>query len=443
MRKRWIFLLVILVLAVLAYFKLYRKVYDSSAVPKSADIVLAIDVKNILRSVIGEYISHPSRWKISSSKSKDEVNWRDVFELPDILCVFHVKGQDLGKWYTKLRINKRKAFERLIATKHFQKTDLGNVILYSSPELGLHFFVDGDVVILATYRSAREELMAIHSQLMLKKEWMNPEMARAYFISGDHASVFILNERYFSATNLVKIKVEGDQILIDGELHPKEYPTAEILTAMDGDEEIFGMSIAPMPEAYVKLFPDSTKAKWSKTIGLPVDSVFLNSTYSWRFNLKGFTQRSDTAITYEYDENFNEVPKATVVHSTEPVMSLTATGKATEQIMDLMRSKAMIEKDAGKDRFTGFPLWPLYASTSADNFSLQTSGYKADSIKKLNAIFDLSMYPSKVPDSLYKFIPDNIRSFSKNTQFLKMSIVPGQDGLKLKGEIRRREGTYF
>lgn len=443
MRKRWIFLFVVLALAIFTYFKLYRKVYDSSSVPKSADIVLAVDVKNILRSVIGEYIKHPSRWKISSSKTKEEINWKDVFELPDIICVFHVKEQDLGKWYTKLNIKKRKVFDQLIALKHFQKQEYGSLVLYTSAELGLHFLVDGDEVILSTYRCNKDELLQLHDQLLKKQIWMNPEMARSYFISDDHARIFILNDKYFSSANLVKIRIEGDKISIDGELYPKNAPVAEIPNAVDSEEDIFGMSVAAMPEAYVKMFPDSTKMKWTKTLGLPVDSVFLNSVYSWRFNLKGFAQRSDTAITYEYDENFNEVPKATIVQSTEPVMSLTAMGKGADQIMLMMRNRELIEKDGSKNRFTGFPLWPLYASTGENNFSLQTAGYKSDSLKKLHAIFDLSMCPSKVPDSLYRYIPDNIRSFFESTQTLKLSITPADKGLKLEGKIRRKEGTYF
>jgi hypothetical protein len=443
MRKRWIFIFAALALIVFIYFKFYRKVYDPRSVPGNADIVLSVDVKNTVRTAVGEFLSHPSRWRMPSEKTKKEISWRDVFKLPDFLCLFHIKGQDLGKWYVKVQIDKIKLFNEFIAVKHFQKQDLGNLVLYTSAELGLHFLRDGENVIISTYRCSREELTELHEQLFVKGAWMNPEMAKAYFVSGDHARLFIRNDNYFSSINLVKISVDGDRILINGELHPKAMPAGEILSSVDDKEEIFGMSVAPMPMEYVKLFPDSTKFKWSKTIGLPVDSVFLNTDYSWRFNLKGFTQRQDTAISYEYDENFNEVPKATVVYSTEPVMSLTATGKRAEQIMEMMRNREMIEQDGENYRFTGFPLWPLFAKAAGNNFSLQTSGYPADAVKPVKAIFDLSMHPSGVPDSLYKFIPDNIRPFFKTTRYLKINISTSSNGLMLEGEIRRVDGTYL
>jgi len=443
MRKRRIVILVIAIMFVFIWLFLFRKSFNENAVPANADMVAVVDVKNITRSYIKEFVLHPSRWLKVSISRKKEFSWKKVFKLPDYVCIFHEAGQGMGKWYTRLKIKNRERFDKAIEKFHFKKYETGNFVLYSSANPGVHFLVFGDEAIAATYSCKLPEVLQTGNDLFIDKKVLNKKNTEKFIQTSHHLIFLFRNGNYFQHPGTVYADVEGGEITVSGKLFPVVKSNPQIGSESDNLNNILDLNLAPLPQAYLKYFPDSLKQKWSKAIGLPVDSVFLNHKFNWSLHLSGFRERIDTAVTYNFDENFNEVPQATIVTSTVPVITLSASGEGAEQIYEMINFRNALEPENGKMRFTGFPLWPMYASSRPGEFVLGNAEGKEKQNSLTTSIMNLRANPSKIPDSLFRYIPDNLRSWLKNTQTIKLNLIPAGNAVSITGELIRENGTYF
>ena len=83
-KKKWA-LVLLAGLLVFGYIKLFYKTYSETSIAKSADCIVVVDVKRIINTVIWNYITTPSQWKIGKlfSKKSDEISLKDMFVLPD------------------------------------------------------------------------------------------------------------------------------------------------------------------------------------------------------------------------------------------------------------------------------------------------------------------------------------------------------------------------
>lgn len=440
--RRWIFLLAILFL-VFGYIFLFYKKYDNTSVPGSADIVAVVDIKNVARSYLKEFILHPSRWFSTGRKRERELNWRKIFVLPDYLCFFHCAGQTADKWYLRLQIKNRKKFNEALELFHFQRRDFGERILYSSSELGIHFFVERDNVILASYPCSATDISKVEMDLFSNHKFLSGALARSFVNTDHHGVLLFRNGRYFSKPGSIGIDVKGAEVNLVGAIFPKAKINPQAIPVSKSPRDVLNLSLAPIPSAYLNFFSDSMVHKWSQLVGLPVDSLFLNDRYSWTLTLHGFRQRADTAISFELDENFMEVKKSILIHSTEPVMELVANGEEAGKILSLMQQRGMLENEMGRLRFTGFPLWPLFVSGSTNKFIL--GNYENPPIHFTNKleVGSLEIYPSRIPDSLFRFIPDGIRPWFRHTGSISLQLKPSGNAVMVIGKMIRKEGTYF
>lgn len=441
-RKGWLFLILILVL-LFGYKLLFYKQFPKDAIPTTADIIAVVDVKNVARSYLKEFLIHPSRWFGSRGKQEKELKWRKIFDLPDYICFFHCAGQGGDKWYVRLKIKSRTDFHEAIALFHFQKMKLGESVLYSSSELGMHFYTEGGNVILASYPCTSGDIWKVGRDLFINHQFLPNAVSRSFENTTHHGILLFRNGRYFSAPGTVGIDVDGGEVIVKGKIFPVANVNAQPIPVVENSNDVLNLSLAPVPSPYLKLFPDSLKGKWTRFLGLPVDSLFLNDKYSWAFSIHHFRQRTDTAVRFEFDENFNEVKKSTIIHTTEPVMELIASGEGAEHILSMMKIREMVENENDKMRFTGFPLWPLYVSSSANRFVLGNLETYSLDITKKDVVASLEMHPIWIPDSLFRFIPDKLRPWIQNTASISIKLVPSENSIKVEGKMRRKEGTYF
>lgn len=443
MRRAWWGMLMVIFICFFGYWALYFKQYQENAVPNNADIIATVDVKNVSRKIIKAFLADPSRWTGTSGKPSKSFNWRKVFKIPDYLCLFHMAGQGGGNWYTRLKIKNRQKFNEAISLFHFTKKNIESLVIYSSAEIGVRFLVKDSEVIAATFSCSPNEVIQAGDDLFSSGRYL-PAMSAKMFTNSLHDAVLLFrNGNYFKQQGTVAIDVNGGEVNVSGRLFPLMDPLSGIDIPAKGHEGILSLSLAPIPFPYLRLVPDSVVNKLTKQIGFPADSLFLNDRYNWQFNLLGFRQRWDTAINFEFDENFNEVQKSTIIKSTEPEMQITASGVGAENIFSMMQSMGLLEDEKGKRRFTGFPLWPVYANYTKGNFIIGNTTNAGLRNHQEDEIMHLVMHPSLIPDSLYRFVPDVLRPWLQKTKSIQVKLEGTGAAVKVVGEIRRTSGSYY
>ena len=101
-KKKWL-LVVVIILAIVAWYFLFYKTYSKTNIPKSADMVLSVDVKKNTNTLLAYYLTTPSEWDLASifrSKKKKKESWRSALEIPDYIFVFHCKDQPAASFYS-------------------------------------------------------------------------------------------------------------------------------------------------------------------------------------------------------------------------------------------------------------------------------------------------------------------------------------------------------
>ena len=87
-KKKWL-LLLLCILLVFGYIKLFYKTYNENTIPKTADCIIAIDVKRITNTILWNIITTPSQWKLGGVFFGDkEGRWRDMITIPDYIFLF-------------------------------------------------------------------------------------------------------------------------------------------------------------------------------------------------------------------------------------------------------------------------------------------------------------------------------------------------------------------
>lgn len=75
-----------------------------------------------------------------------------------------------------------------------------------------------------------------------------------------------------------------------------------------------------------------------------MDSVFKQSNKYYNLDLSAIVQRTDSAITYTYDDEFNKVEKVVVNNIQEPAFNFMITGDSVSTIYTHLQRNNKLEK---------------------------------------------------------------------------------------------------
>lgn len=196
-KKKWA-LLILAGLLVFAYIKLFYKTYSEKGVAKSADYIVVVDVKRIINTVIWNYISTPSQWRIGKlfSKKSDEVSVGDMFVLPDYIMAFHANNQPANIWFSLLTIKDKKDFEKGLQQFQFEK--INEQERWSKP-YGVRFYIQGNQVLATTASEADAAYVAaVTKELFVQKSYTLKTSISKAIEAKSHLAVYLAPNSFFT-----------------------------------------------------------------------------------------------------------------------------------------------------------------------------------------------------------------------------------------------------
>lgn len=425
-RKKRLFIIVLAVIITACFF-LFFKTYSEKNVSPRADYIVSIDTKRITNSVIWTYITTPSLWKVGKIFSSDgKVDWKDMVKVPDYVFIFHVSGETAAAWYTVLEVKDEKDFEEGLAVYGFQKVDGTN--RYISKQTGLEFIKNGKQVLVGN--------AAIDDKTLIT------EIANELFVQGKHIDRVRLQQNTeianhvawtFTGNDLVKsiagsagFDKETISSFVDIQFTKSVFSSQRLFR--QSNDLIAGIGFAQPSASLYSLIPDSSKQRVSRLVNFNIDSLFLPSNYYYQMQIGELKNRVDTAISYSFDDDFNQVEKKVINNVIEPSFSFGIYGKDVTPIYDYWNNNKTIEKTAEGDLFTPMPLVKSYCHINADsslniqsnNFNKQQGSTLTDSCLLYGFVNMLH-----IPDSMMKYVPtqlvplirkiSSINTYAKNT----------------------------
>ena len=437
-KKKWALLLLAAIL-VFGYVKLFYKTYSKKLVAQTADCIVVLDVKRITNTLIWQYISTPSQWKAGKlfSKKTDEVNWKDMFELPDYIMAFHVNDQPANAWYMVLNIKDKTDFEKGLQQFKFEKI---NDHEHVSKAYAVRFFIDGAKVLLANAAVGDSSYVAaVADELFNKKAYISSASLSKAIKAKSHLAVYISTNRFLQNDAVISANFNKREIKLSGNFAPaKQYQFSE--TSFNySPESLCASGFTQPPANAYGLLNKSYKEKISTALNIDLDSVIQPTNKYYSLNLAAIRQRVDSAIGYTYDDEFNKIEKVVVNNIQEPAFNFMIAGENVSGIYSYLLRNEKLEKTAAGDLFTPMPLVKSYCSLKNENvLNIAAANFSAvTEDTSIKAIFFLNLVLSKIPANLQKYLPGDITKALSNIATVKISAVKNNDQVILSAVFEK------
>ncbi len=342
MNKKKIIVPLLLLFALAVYVVVFHKNKNLRYIPENADAVVLIDVKKLTGQYLFSLITRPSHWSGSRSRGKSSGSLKDSgIMIPDFLQIFHVKDTKFSEWYSVLELKDPQKFITFLKKQKF--TDLGNNRFQKDQ---IFIMINDRHCIAGTSELAFETIQKKLLQTSEHFVWdanelINNTVGSVSFISGKKIQNF-------------SIELHDDEIEIKNNSIPETLSSVASKLQTGNhflDLELDKENIRNFSRFFNKSIADSSQA------------VSLKATAD-------LEQVNDTIISYEYDDNFNEVEKKTFQKITQPHYTIDIKSVDSDKTWAYFQSKKWINSE---NQFTEIPFQPNQISRNNDGIVIKST----------------------------------------------------------------------
>jgi hypothetical protein len=429
-KKKWA-LLLLCILLITGYYKLFYKTYSEKAVTKNADCIVALDVKRIINTLIWNVITTPGQWKKPSifSPDKEKISLDDIVKIPDYVFIFHSAGQPVNAWYTVLKIKDSSDFNRGLQQYHFEKKDG----LYFSKQLSIVLLQSGDSLLVGNLAVEDKNFIRQTAQeLFVKNQYSIREVLEKNIGIKSHLSAQIKTSDTINENQFISANFDKEKITVMGSI-PGKFGASLVLNNFTySGSSLCTLAFTQPQSNYAdihSLLPDSVWAGISKAVNFNIDSLLLPTNNHYQLDIEGIHSRVDSAVSYSYDDNFNRVEKIVANTVEEPAFNLTVQGANINPIYNYWKNNGKLEQTAAGELFTPMPFVKSYCKVKNETRLLLTSAnYRAAEARQTaECILFFKLLLTKAPPSLIKYLPDEITKATKNIASIEV-IVDNENG---------------
>jgi hypothetical protein len=235
--------------------------------------------------------------------------------------------------------------------------------------------------------------------------------------------------------NFDKTKVDINCTLKPNKVY--NFPESEFNYASNS---LFTMGFTqPSPEVY-GLLSDSNKNNISKALNINIDSLLLQENKYYSLDVTAIKPRMDSAISYTYDDDFNKVEKVVVNNVQEPIFNFTVGGENVTNIYAHWQRTHKLEQTNVGELFTVIPFAKSYCNVkNKKELNISSSNYQSTTLdKKINCIFFLNIFFTKIPADILKYMPTKITKPIANIESLQIEAMQ-KEGKKIFLHCRLNE----
>ncbi|MEQ1553163.1 MAG: hypothetical protein ABL929_03235 [Ferruginibacter sp.] len=439
MSKKNVMLFLLCSLLIFGYIKLFYKNYNENTVTKNADGIVVVDVKRIINSIIWEYITTPSLWKKPSSKPKtDAIIWKDMVVLPDYIFAFHIPNQPINAWYSVLQIKNEMLFNKGIQQQQFIKVDSN---LYVSTKLGLQYYKNDNKILVAPLLVDIKNILSVANELFLKKQYKSKMDLENIIAKKSHVAAGFYNNIYFKDDAFFTLNFDKTNVKIEGVITPnKEYLLSEKNFNYNANN-LLALGVTQPHNSIYALLSNNLKQNITKAINLNLDSLMLQSNNKYAVNIAGITTKTDSAISYTFDDDFNKVEKVIVNKVEEPSFNICIVGDSINNIYNNWVNNKKIEKTNAGLLFTPIPFAKTYCTIKSINkLELAANNYKeVEKSSDIKCVCFANILFSKIPQSYINYFPTNIAEVIKKTERMHIVVQKKDEEIIIKGTITKKK----
>ncbi|MGG7439630.1 hypothetical protein ACQ7CU_16265 [Chryseobacterium arthrosphaerae] len=342
MSKKKIIVPLILILAAAVYWIFFHKDKTLKFIPENTDAVVVIDVKKLTGQYLFSLVTHPSKWSGSPTKDNRSVSFKNSgIRVPDFFQIFHVRDSKFSEWYSVLELKDSRKFIAFLKSRQFIDKGNGN---FQKDQIFIA--IEKEYCIAGTSDQAFESIKKQLLRTPGNSKWNAGQLihntaASISFISGQKIQNF-------------SIEVKDDEIEI------RNNPDTEIFNSI--------ASRLQKGNRFLEMELDAENVKnyarfFNKSLADSSDITYLRAAADLK-------QVNDTIISYEYDDDFNEIEKKTVQKITQPDYIVDLQSRIPGKTWEYFQAKKWIN---AQDQFTAIPFQPNTISKTSSGVIIQST----------------------------------------------------------------------
>lgn len=350
-----IFLIIIGSMAIV-YWLYPNKRFNNNSIPQNADAVAIVDIKSIRNHFIFSYLKHPSQWQLgwNNSGTKKHFDLSNFgIETPDYFSFFHIKNQAFNKWYCIAEIDDEIEFQKNIVATHFTQTkDNKSFISYYSKSLNAHIIrFENQILYCINSTKNDQSIIKIAEDLFVNHSYFNSNKIENLTQNSNAVTFWIQKGELLNEDGIITISLKDKEIVANGKLnwkpkYRKEFSFLKNPNAIVSLGFNFEM-IQEQPILKQNLFTIN------KITGFNLDSLLVHHPTRTEFAFHTIIEKKDSAITYDYDDDFNPIKKVVIHKTREPSFFLSIQTNDSKKVYHYLKKQKAIDTN---EVFVNFPL---------------------------------------------------------------------------------------
>ncbi|MET2985935.1 hypothetical protein [Aureibaculum conchae] len=435
MRKKALyFFIVFAVIIVVLYLWRYKQsqVFENR-VPANATKVVNVNLRQIENHLLFDFLANPITYlkprKRKDSLKKPRVSLNNGVSIPRNILFYSNSNKLKDNWFSSvIGITDLEKLSRFLVKEKFVKHTENKIIFYTKANIVLA--IKDEQLILGLKSDKKATIFPLLISLFDIKDYLREDdTILKPLINSESDISFSLGDDWLEADfNKGFFELQG---ALDSDLfvtNVNQTPNENGIVSLSGKINRHNSTF--------KQFLADKKEKFNEITHLSLDSIIDKWNGKLNMNIASIEQKTDTIVSYEYDDDFNKVEIKSTQKKKIPTLSLILGQEKSSSLSDYFYSKNAIQIIENDTVFTAIPIYKFLAADVEENFELYITEKKKQSASmvttsKLNFYFNAEKYmenPLDIPlnkdqKKLLKLVKTTKLDWTENNEFsLKINL---------------------
>ncbi len=389
----YILVIVCCIIVTVGFFRYNPTVIYEKKVPTSAETIVYLNIREIEYNILLSFLKYPLSQldfkKSSNTKEEKKTRLLNEVEVPASLFLY-TNTREFKDFFISSPIVVKQNFKEALKEEGFVVENISKTTVYSKGILSC-VAKDGSLQVL----------LKKHKKAQVSSEVLAALTHENYFSENDVIFKQIKSSKQPIAISTLQgdffeLVVDGGNLRVQGKLS-EENNLFKPFKAVSVASSIVSVSGKLHTEILTGRLGVGFKEKFKKLTTLSLDSV----THKWNGIVEGsltsFIEKSDTIVTYEYDDDFNKIEKKEVQNTITPEVTLELQG---EDLCNYLKEKEVIKRIENEDLLILMPLFTTYSFCEENGLKFtsvkrQKLAKETDGSNKFYFLFNVADYQQK------------------------------------------------
>jgi len=430
--------IVVSILLVITYIVRYKQALTfSNRIPQTATSIININTRQLEHHLLIDFLTHPITYLKSDTKKdsvkKQKFSLTKGVQIPKNVLFFTNNTTLSDAWFSSIfKVTDSEELSKYLIAEKFKKSNFENSSIFSKDYVVV--VLKNKQLIIAIKSDKKTDIVHTIQNIFDETDFLSEASPLLKPIVNSTSDIcFTTQNKDFLEANFKKGALE-----IEGKTNP-DFDLFMIGMQPEYTRNSLAFISGKINKKHV-LFQNGLKkmnpSKFNKLTHLSLDSIINQWNGSFSFNLKSIASKTDTIITYDYDDDFNKVEVKSTQKLVIPEVEFELKSEKNARLYDYFLQKNAIQVIESDTLIVAFPVYKLYVHSTKNSVMISDKkGFHSmpvmESEFRLKGYFNIEEYLNNQVDIIHlpkdtKYIElfkeASVQLSNKNKLYIKVQL---------------------